>query len=899
MRRFWHNCKGAVTVMVTLLLIPAVLITGTGVDLARIYVAYSTLHDANQLAANSVLASYDALLQDLYGLFGIMRGEDTDFADMADEYVKLAVFGEDWVNRDMGTFQLFYGSDLQPGEVVTAPNKNLSSPDVLRRQIEEYMKYRAPGIIVEEIMGKLDVFEKVREDARVIQKKMQVDDGVEEVDKLYREIYNCINQVNPCDSVEKVAARDTTQAAADIQDRLGEMSDTWEAYAQTQAKLKDAKAELAEAEAARGTADSETGAEALAIPNQRIEELRKKIQELEQALKRLEETYRSQAGHVAARSSRWDKDCKEELELLQSYIDGSDASLEKLAELCKKAEEKKEALEKKIKELEEALDRGKCSSELERGLREPPANGDGSIVKNADGTNMKSLMEQYKDLLKYDLTKMADAMIEGKDVSNFEGDRKQIEETIKLIDEAKLGGQELTVFGEWGASGIVSRYPLPGEEGSANPLLVFLDPRVVFSPKAPGFKEFQAQIFSGQKNDKFYQELDKLYAPGKGDEKGKKNVKDSITKIFETSKKKFGSLLEGFNPEGAKKLEGAVNTSRPNTGSDFGCNDDHDWSKENEGKKELENALDSDFLSVLANTAGKVGDKLLLLVYDTEMFSDYSTPGKDRGGAANSEASYASNMAGIPLSPEVNYYFQSELEYLYNGNLSDAVANLKSVAGMIFLIRFVFDYVASFTVSSVNDLIITIKTALSWTGPFSVLAGELARLGIALGESALDVQRLRAGDKVAVYKSNETWKFSVKGLTDLVTETVSENAVESAFGVSGDDEGIQDDKNTMTMTYKDYMRLFLLLVDGDTLALRTANLIQLNVTNYRDGIHANEEKMEGADLFDLSNAVTDFSLTTTAEVQMLFLSMPFAQEGVNGRIPPGQMAISVRDDRGY
>ena len=49
MRDFWRNCKGAVTVMVSLLLIPAILVTGTGVDLARVYAARSTLQDANQL----------------------------------------------------------------------------------------------------------------------------------------------------------------------------------------------------------------------------------------------------------------------------------------------------------------------------------------------------------------------------------------------------------------------------------------------------------------------------------------------------------------------------------------------------------------------------------------------------------------------------------------------------------------------------------------------------------------------------------------------------------------------------------------------------------------------------------------------------------------------------------
>ena len=54
MKRFFqkllHNCTGAVTVFVTLLLIPAVLVSGTGVDIARIYTARSVLQDGNQLA---------------------------------------------------------------------------------------------------------------------------------------------------------------------------------------------------------------------------------------------------------------------------------------------------------------------------------------------------------------------------------------------------------------------------------------------------------------------------------------------------------------------------------------------------------------------------------------------------------------------------------------------------------------------------------------------------------------------------------------------------------------------------------------------------------------------------------------------------------------------------------
>ena len=88
-----RSCRGAVTVFVTLMLIPAVLVSGSGVDIARLYTARSEIRDANQLAANSALASYNALLQDLYGLFGIMKSDD-ELASMMDEYIKLALFGE-------------------------------------------------------------------------------------------------------------------------------------------------------------------------------------------------------------------------------------------------------------------------------------------------------------------------------------------------------------------------------------------------------------------------------------------------------------------------------------------------------------------------------------------------------------------------------------------------------------------------------------------------------------------------------------------------------------------------------------------------------------------------------------------------------------------------------------
>ena len=323
-------------------------------------------------------------------------------------------------------------------------------------------------------------------------------------------------------------------------------------------------------------------------------------------------------------------------------------------------------------------------------------------------------------------------------------------------------------------------------------------------------------------------------------------------------------------------------------------NSDYDWSSEDGGKDELQDSLDSDFLSLLGDLGNKIGNKILLVAYDTEMFSNYTTTGQERPKLTTYPET---NMAGVKLSTEVNYYFQSEVEYLYNGNLADAVDNLKSVAGMIFLIRFVFDYVASFSISEVNTVVNTVKSVLSWTGPFAILTSELARLAIALGESVMDVQRLRTGEKVDVYKSNETWTFSLSGLARMFAEEVTENTIKESM--NADSIKSSEEETERGLSYLDYLRLFLLLVDGDTLARRTANLIELNITNYRWKLGANEDNMASAERFDLSKASTDFTITTKVDMRMLFLSMPFAQKGINSVVPPKTFPISATDYRGY
>lgn len=860
MRKLIACCKGAVTVMVTLLLIPAILVSGTGVDLVRLYAAKSTLQDANLLAANSALAQYDALLQDLYGLFGIMQS-DHEFATMVDSYLQTAVLGEDWFNRDLGTFQLFYGSDLETTGIVPKAGQNLGNADVLRRQIEEYAKLRAPVIVVEEVLDKLDTFEKVQEDAKIIKEKLEVDDKVEDVDKAYRKVYKCIQDIKPCEQYQRNAIDNINTILSAIHGEFQRMNQLRSLYKQ---RLEEAaQAELDEDYAYAQICRDQA--------SQYKKEYDGRVGDVHSYVSGGSiHAYNTEGEVTSSHAVRGiDSYVREYSENLENYVDGLGNDLATLIDLCEDADKKKAALKEKIVKLENDLNARKCTDELREGM---------ILEQDESG---KTMIDRYKELLLYDLTPMAQAM--------YDWDSEQIRETISIMDNA--GVIRATTPYTWRTiQGLgLGSIPIDGSNDAvtaiANGTLNFYD----CERDTRGFRQFNDIRFNDpDKNKDFYDNILEPMCGDKGNDAAKSKAKSNVTKIFEKAQELFKSKLE-FTPEGAEHLTGGEDASTEESGTDFGT--EGDWSKEDEGKNKLKDSLNGDFLSKLTDAAGELGNHALLMVYDTEMFSDYSAPRLKNGEVPRK------SMAGIPMSPEVNYYYHSELEYLYNGNLADAHANLRSVAGMILLVRFIFNYVASFTVESVRTTVDSIRTALAGTGPFAVLVSELARMGFAIGESAVDVERLRQGERVALFKNNDTWKFSIRGLADSITGDIGEIVLDEVSGYGSDEP--EGDDGALTLTYTDYLRLFLLLVDGDTLAVRTANLIELNVTNYKYKINANEEKMSEAERFDLTKAITGFSLTTTAEMKMLFLSMPMAQEGINGIIPPKTLAVSATDYRGY
>ena len=880
MRTLLKNNHGAVTVFITLLLVPAMLVSGTAVDLARIHSARSILQDANQLAANSVLTQYDALLYDLYGLFGVAQ-DDPVFGSLLNEYINVAVFGETGKDVSLGTFQLFYGANLSTDGPAFVDNKNLRNEDVLRAQIEEYMKFRAPVILVKSL---LDAFSdnKLKEDLAVVNDKLAIDDDLMKLIDKYKELYNAIVTADKCTSI----------AGGIVGGYFGSVSTSLTAIRSQFVELRSCYSSWESVdpdEEESGVIKADIAAKYYAILDN--------IMSLTIGGPR--GTSWSNGGWVSTNTVAG---LNKNIENAIKQADDFKPNFDTVSTIAAEIDEMHNELERKLDELERKLESGECSEELAKGFTEKT------------GSPPKSMMDKYRDLLKYDNVKeMADSYTNG-GYSYIDTIHKPMLEGVRYRNvnapaSSSLSRTELAAVGSNPMFNL-NQYMSSASSRAAH-FAGFPDDAVTYK-MAPGFKKF-SEYPNG--NAEFFEFLKALMDPSQGDpvklydgqedaegsdtEKKQRSIIDAVLEMVESA---YYGLTN--NPIGAKHINDA-NTPEP----------------ERMGILEIltliPQAIADPIVSVVTDPLeclSSAGDYLLLLTYSTSMFSNYTTTKPASIGKTKDESgeiSFTKSVTGVPISPEVNYFFQSEWEYLYKGS-SDAGENLSAVTRLLFLIRLVCNYVAVFQVSAVTTVVSSIQVAFAWAPPIGMVLGELARAAFVAAETLIDIASLRSGHKVPLIKkaSNGEWVCSPSGIISAIGNIVANELV----GGDDDEDGqaVDDEKG---LAYHHYMLIFFVAKavfyigvekDGATeFAKRTGNLIEWNIINYKEKVNADEEKMSAAlqsdDRFELEKQKTDFSLTTTANMRMLFLSMPFARNYFDGRGIAGLLTVpvTVTDYRGY
>ena len=874
MRKFFADIEGAVTVFVTLLLIPAILISGTAVDLARIHTARSIIQDANQLAANSVLTQYNAILYDIYGLLGVAQ-DDPILEKLLDEYIRVSVFGEDLQDRSLGTLQLFYGSNLSMEELFFPDDKNLRDEDVLRRQIEEYMKFRGPVLIVKEFLDALEG-NNIKEDATIIGNKVEIESIISKIYDKYKELYNAITAADKCilpiGGISGGAFGSVSSTLNIIRNQFVDLNKTYDLW------------------------DSATSDYWKSDYAAKYKAILSNIRSY---------TVGGQTGNSWG-NGRWGsfgnpQGLNKTIENAKQQADSFKPKFDAVLDISREIDALRGELSRKIDELETNLNSGKCSDDLKRALtqRQPG--------------EKQSLIEQYRSILKWNnIEEMAKVF--------KDGGYSYIDDTVKpMLDGVmyrnannlaapSLTREELEMLPS-NPSFALSGSVLASRSRSAV-FAGFPEDSVTYK-MPPGFLKYAEHP---GRNRAFYNELKAMMdkpelppvqlfdgqeeAEGKDGEEKQRNMIDSLLELVNTA---YSGLTN--DPLGAKYV---LDSAAPNQKelSIF------------EFLEMIPEALNEPVLGVIQDPMDKLaeaGDYVLLLTYGTSVFSNYTTARPESIGKTRNnldESKLPKSITGVPIGPGVNYFFQSEWEYLYNGS-NNAGANLNAITRLLFLVRMICNYIKVFSVSEITTVVTSIRATFAWAPPLGIVLGELARAAFVAAETVIDVAALRSGHKAPLLKNVAAgeWICSPSGVVNAMSDLIS------YAGAGEKSAGEKSARNEKGLSYSNYMLFFFITKAvvyvgkyGDAateFAARAGNLIEWNLINHLGGIKCDERKMSEAlakkDRFKLSEMKTDFSITTTVDLRMLFLSMVFAQEFSDSRGigMPQTMPVRVTDYRGY
>lgn len=269
----------------------------------------------------------------------------------------------------------------------------------------------------------------------------------------------------------------------------------------------------------------------------------------------------------------------------------------------------------------------------------------------------------------------------------------------------------------------------------------------------------------------------------------------------------------------------------------------------------------------LSNAGSNVLDKFLVTTYDFGMFSSRVSGIRPEG--EEGEGEYADfSLTKIKMSPDVNYLYGAELEYLFGGH-NQSESNLNETRNIICGVRLTMNFASTYLIEEVNQAIQTIATtaaeavAASGVGAAAaplvhVAVSGALRMAFATIEMAGDWKSLKNREDVVLLKNE---------LGDLMCA----DAIAGLLGMEIHNSSSSD--RELKLSYENYLYVLLcLLVDDNTLLSRTSNLISLNVNQAMN----QEETLTSLD-FKMADTVTAVKSTCRVKADFVILPENFAR----------------------
>lgn len=195
--------QGSITVLMVIIMLPMMTMSAIIVDSSRINMARSMVSSSGDLAMNTALANYDTILKDVYGLFAMSQNKsDEELSNELKEYftktlVSYGVVNEaesgDYVDSLIGDFKdiiansksgkvgNFLDMNIVDFTAQKVDNSSLANSDIMRSQIVEYMKYRAPLNFGMSFLDSINAFKNVQSQTTVVQSQVAAQESTQDV----------------------------------------------------------------------------------------------------------------------------------------------------------------------------------------------------------------------------------------------------------------------------------------------------------------------------------------------------------------------------------------------------------------------------------------------------------------------------------------------------------------------------------------------------------------------------------------------------------------------------------------------------------------------------------------------------------------------------------------------
>ncbi len=213
--------EGSITIFLIIIMLPMLIFSCSVIDLCKIFMARNSTDGALQLTMNSRLASYDDILKDMYGILASSADED-DLAKNLTNYYKMtlesstgstlssdeekyvenffsSIFGTDTSALDeavKGTNGLLnlYENDDEEFSVTPIVTSSVSNPEVMHKQIVEYMKYRGPVYLTTGVLDKIMAFSDISNQATAAESQIEYEKQLDKTGDSFKETYNTLSE---------------------------------------------------------------------------------------------------------------------------------------------------------------------------------------------------------------------------------------------------------------------------------------------------------------------------------------------------------------------------------------------------------------------------------------------------------------------------------------------------------------------------------------------------------------------------------------------------------------------------------------------------------------------------------------------------------------------------------